>query len=110
MLKTPIGRVRLVGILEAISFLGLLGIGLPLKYMVGLPIVVQVLGPVHGLLFIGYCFAITEARLAAGWSLGRCAWLVFVALLPAGPLFIDGRLKREDAALQDTTTEDETSA
>lgn len=100
MLKTPIGRVRLVGILEAISFLGLLGIGLPLKYMVGMPIAVKVLGPVHGLLFIGYCFAVAEGRIAAGWSLGRTAWLIFIALLPAGPLVIDGQLKREDAALQ----------
>ena len=101
MFSTPIGRVRLIGILEAISFLGLVGIGLPLKYMLAMPIVVvvKVLGPVHGLLFIGYCYAVIDARSAAGWSAERCAKLVFIALLPAGPLFIDASLKREDAEL-----------
>ena len=100
MLSTPIGRVRLVGILEAISFLGLVGIGMPLKYMFAMPIAVKVLGPIHGLLFITYCFVIADTRGAAGWSAARCAKLIFIALLPAGPLFIDASLKREDAELQ----------
>ena len=70
------------------------------KYMIGMPVVVKVLGPVHGLLFIAYCFAVIDARAAAGWSAARSGSLILIALLPAGPLVIDGRLKREDQALQ----------
>jgi hypothetical protein len=32
-LSTPVGRVRLVGILEGISYLILLGVAMPLKYL-----------------------------------------------------------------------------
>ena len=37
MLKTPIGRLRAVALLEGLSFLVLLFIAMPLKYVAGMP-------------------------------------------------------------------------
>jgi len=37
MLRTPVGRLRALGMLEAVSFLILLGVAMPLKYLAGLP-------------------------------------------------------------------------
>ncbi len=35
--STPLARLRVVGILEGVSFLVLLGVAMPLKYLAGLP-------------------------------------------------------------------------
>lgn len=98
MLRTPIGRLRAVGLAEGVSFLLLLGIAMPLKYLAGMPLAVKVVGWVHGMLFLAFCIALAQARLDHGWSLGYAARLFAAALVPFGPFLVDGRLKREDAA------------
>ena len=58
MLESPVGRVRAVGMVEAVSFLVLLCVAMPLKYLSDMPElgkqVVFWVGLVHGLLFITY--------------------------------------------------------
>ena len=102
MTQTPIGRLRLVGILEGLSFIILLGIAMPLKYIWGQPLAVRVVGMVHGVLFIWFCGVLLVAKDTAGWDLKKAGRILFAALLPFGPFVIDGSLKREDEALQAT--------
>ena len=96
MLKTPVGRLRAVGMIEAISFLVLLGIAMPLKYFADLPEGVRIVGWVHGILFIGFLVALMLARDAMQWNLRWTALVLLAALLPFGPFVIDGRLRKED--------------
>ena len=95
--KSSVGRVRVVGMLEGISFLLLMGIAMPLKYLADMPEAVRYTGWGHGLLFIAYCLVIflawTEGKLSF-----RKALLAFVAsLLPFGPFIIDKRLELDEA-------------
>ena len=53
-------RLRLVGGLEGISYLLLLGVAMPLKYLAGMPAMVQVAGWIHGLLFTLFVAAVLE--------------------------------------------------
>jgi integral membrane protein len=96
MLKTSIGRLRAIGIVEGISFLLLLGIAMPLKYFAGMPKAVTVVGWIHGLLFITFCMALLQARLDAQWNGRRTVTILIAALLPFGPFVIDGGLRRDD--------------
>ena len=98
MLKTPVGRLRAVGMIEALSFLMLLGIAMPLKYFADLPEAVRIVGWVHGILFIGFFVVLMLARDAMGWNFRWTALVLLAALLPFGPFVIDGRLRKEDAA------------
>jgi integral membrane protein len=98
MLRTPVGRLRAVGIIEGVSFLVLLGIAMPLKYFADLPEAVRIVGWVHGILFIGFFIALILARDAMQWSLGWTGLVLVAALLPFGPFVIDGRLRKEDEA------------
>ena len=98
MLRTPVGRLRAIGIIEGVSFLVLLGIAMPLKYFADLPEAVRIVGWVHGLLFIGFFIALMLARDAMQWSLGWTGLVLVAALLPFGPFVIDGRLRKEDEA------------
>jgi integral membrane protein len=93
----PIPVMRAAGLAEAVSFLALLGVAMPLKYFAGLPSAVKVVGWVHGMLFVGFCVALVWAAVAARWPLGRAALLFGAALLPFGPFAVDRRMKRYDA-------------
>ena len=47
-------QLRVIAFLEGVSFLLLLGIAMPLKYMYGQPEMVRVVGMAHGILFVWY--------------------------------------------------------
>ncbi len=104
MTHSPIGRLRLVGILEGVSFLVLLGIAMPLKYLCGQPLAVRIVGLIHGLLFLWFCGVLLNAKDAAGWDLKKAGRVFVAALLPFGPFVIDRGLRREDEALRETTS------
>ncbi len=97
MWSHPIGRVRLLGMVEAMSFLLLLGVAMPLKYAADMPIAVTIVGMAHGLLFIGLCYATVLAMSELKWPWTRGAMVVGASLIPFGPFVIDGRLKREQS-------------
>ena len=102
MFKTSIGRLRIIALIEGISFIVLLGVAMPLKYFAGMPQAVTFAGWLHGMLFIAFCIALTQAHQEAQWSSWRSGTVLIAALLPFGPFVIDGRLRREDQAMQAT--------
>ena len=98
MLKTTIGRLRAIGLLEGISFLLLLGVAMPLKYAYGMPEAVRFAGSVHGLFFVVFCLALFHAFIECEWSVKRAAGIFCAAVMPFGPFIVDGGLKREQEA------------
>ncbi len=90
----PIHLVRHIGFAEAVSFLLLMGVAMPLKYLAGQPLAVKYVGWAHGVLFVGLGVAVLYAMFAARLSIGRAVLVMVAALLPFGPFVIDGRLKR----------------
>jgi len=98
--KTPIGFLRIVAFVEGCSYLLLLGVAMPLKYLAGFPLAVRIVGSIHGALFLLFCAALLRAMIAARWSM-LWAGIVFASsLVPFGTFAIDGRLRREDEALR----------
>ena len=96
MLRSPVGRLRMVGFVEGISFLVLLGIAMPLKHFAEMPEAVRIVAWVHGILFMGFLVALMLARDAMRWSFRWTGLVLLAALLPFGPFVIDGRLRKED--------------
>lgn len=95
-LATPQGRFRLVAWLESLSFLGLLGIAMPLKYLAHMPLAVRIVGSLHGLLFVLYVFAVVGAFNAGRWTGARALWALVASMLPFGPFVFEAKLRRED--------------
>ena len=98
MFETTVGRLRAVALVEGASFLILLGIAMPLKYLAGMPQAVTLAGWLHGLLFMAFCIALTQAHQECRWTLVRSGTVLLAALLPFGPFVIDACLRREDEA------------
>ena len=97
LLSTPLGRLRIVGIAEGLSFLALLGIAMPLKYMADMPMAVRIVGSVHGALFLLYAVVLLVAWLDRGWSVWRAAALFAASVVPLGPFVAERSLAREAA-------------
>ena len=95
LVQTSIARLRVAGFVEGVSFLILLGIAMPLKYLADMPVAVKIAGWTHGILFIVFCLALLRAKRFAGWSLREAGVLLLAALLPCGPFVVDARLKRQ---------------
>ena len=95
LLKTPIGRFRLIAILEGISFLVLLGIAMPLKYIFALPLAVRVVGSLHGLLFVLFMFALMQITILLKWSPLKVAAAFAASLIPFGTFVFDAKIKNE---------------
>ncbi len=105
-LKTPVGRVRAVGMLEGISFLLLMGIAMPLKYLAGMPQAVKMVGWAHGLLFILYVLTIFQAWAGGQLSFKKSLMAFVASLLPFGPFLIDKKLATEDSGQSSESSAD----
>ncbi len=95
-LKTPLDQFRLVAILEGISYLLLLGIGMPLKYITHIIIVIKIMGWMHGILFIAYILTLARVAFANKWSLIKVLVAFIASLLPFGTFILDKKLKQEE--------------
>jgi integral membrane protein len=95
VLKSSIGRLRVVGVVEGVSFLLLLGVAMPLKYMAGMPQMVSVVGMAHGLLWLLFVAAVLDVRMRRGWPVSRVAVALLSSVLPFGPFVLDPSLRRE---------------
>ncbi|MDH4477830.1 MAG: DUF3817 domain-containing protein [Verrucomicrobiaceae bacterium] len=84
--------LRFVGRLEALSFLILVGIAMPLKYVAGRPEFVKWTGWFHGILFVAYVALILAAWQRHRWPFIRPFLLGFASLIPFGPLLLEKRL------------------
>src|SRR5688572_3128840 len=100
-MMNPIPLLRVAALAEGVSFLALLLIAMPLKYVAGQPAAVKYVGWAHGVLFVALCVLLLWTRVAARWPIARAATVFVAALLPFGPFLLDRRMKdyaREFAA------------
>lgn len=95
MLSTPIGRLRIISLIEGISYLILLGIAMPLKYLAGQPEVVSVVGAVHGILTILFVLAVVQVMVAHRWSILRALGALVASIIPFGAFALDRWLRQQ---------------
>lgn len=103
-MKTPrltaLRALYAFGLAEGTSFLVLLLVGMPLKYLAQRPEVVRIFGPIHGGLFLIYVALVLLSALLSRWKWTRTLTGVISSVVPLGPFFFDASVKREIAALQ----------
>ena len=93
-MNSDISRLRLISILEGISYLLLLAVAMPLKYVYGYPLAVKMVGMAHGCLCVVLILAILKAQINYRWKT-RISLMVFIAsLLPFGAFWMDHKLKK----------------
>ena len=102
-MKKTYSWFRKIAFTEGISFLVLLLIAMPLKYMAAMPMAVTIVGGVHGLLFIAFMIMAWEVKreYKRDW-----AWLIksFIAsILPFGTFVMDHKQWKKEEAIAEGT-------
>jgi integral membrane protein len=97
-LSNTLGRLRLTGIIEGLSFIILLAVAMPLKYLAGKPEMVSIVGMAHGVLFVLYIFLTVVAKFQYPWSWKRVLVLWVASVVPFGTFYADYKLLRHERA------------
>jgi integral membrane protein len=93
-MRNPVHQLRHLALIEGVSFLLLLFIAMPLKYLADLPAAVTWVGWIHGVLFMLLCALLLYCTVMARWSWWRTLLILIAALVPFGPFAIDRRMKQ----------------
>lgn len=86
---------RWIAILEGISYLLLLGICMPLKYIWNIPEPTYPVGLAHGVLFVAYCSMVVYVAWKFKWSIKNTGLALFASLLPIAPFIVEKKLLRQ---------------
>lgn len=96
-MKTNLKKFRLIAFIEGISFLVLLFIAMPIKYIIGEPIVVKYVGMAHGGLFLLFLFLLFVTARELKWNFGFITMAFIASLIPFGTFYLEKKLKVIDS-------------
>lgn len=100
-----IRTLRVIGILEGVSYLVLLGIAMPLKYIYDIPLAVKYTGWAHGVLFMAYIPAVFIARKTMNWGFAWTVLALKASIFPFGTFILDKYIVKRQKELLSTVTE-----
>ena len=92
-MPTLLRYLRLTSLAEAVSYLALLVVAMPLKYAADMPLAVSVFGTLHGILFLALIWLLMRTCFETDWPQSRLWILGIAALLPVIPFLLDGRVR-----------------
>ena len=91
---------RMIALAEGISFLTLLFMAMPMKYFMGMPEVVRVVGSIHGLLFVLYVGLLAMLHVRQRWSFSFSLYALVASVIPFGTFMLDKQLRKKDVLIK----------
>lgn len=88
-MKKSLSALRLLALLEGVSFLVLLGIAMPLKYYFDQPDSVKIVGMAHGVLFVLYTINLLIVHIKFKWSIWVTFGAFIASFIPFGTFYAD---------------------
>lgn len=88
---------RVVALLEGISYILLLFIATPIKYLSGDPQYVKMLGMPHGILFIAYIALAIMLKNDFKWNTKELLIVLIASIIPFGTFYIDRKYLKAKA-------------
>lgn len=96
MRNDTFSRFRIISIIEGLSYLILVFIAMPLKYMFNYPMAVKIVGMSHGVLFILFFVALAMAMNRYKWKFLGFQLFVY-SLIPFGFILIEKIIMKSPA-------------
>ncbi|CDF79206.1 conserved hypothetical protein (DUF3817) [Formosa agariphila KMM 3901] len=90
-MNSVLKTLRIVGFLEGVSYILLLGIAVPVKYALEDPTYVKLLGMPHGLLFVAYVVLAILVGIELKWNAKTMALVLLASLVPFGTFIADSK-------------------
>src|SRR6187402_2132174 len=94
-MNSSVRTFGLIALFEGISYILLLGIAMPMKYALDMPLAVKLVGWAHGIMFMAYMVFLLVCWSKCKWSIRRVFWYFVASLLPFVPFWVEKDLKRE---------------
>jgi integral membrane protein len=94
-----IRQLRIAAILEGISYLLLLGLTMPLKYLLDMPEPNKLVGYAHGVLFIWYIALVLVVAYRYRWPLRETFIALAASLFPFATFYVESRMLRKEALI-----------
>lgn len=88
---------RIVAFLEGVSYILLLFIATPVKYLANDPTYVKMLGMPHGMLFIGYVILAFMIRPDYKWNSRQFSVVLIASIIPFGTFYVDKKYLKKAA-------------
>jgi integral membrane protein len=89
-ISTSVGLLRLIAFLEGVSFVVLLFVAMPVKYVLGNDTWVKTVGQAHGLLFVLLIVITLFVGYKKQWKLiGIPAKVMVSSIVPFGTFYVD---------------------
>lgn len=85
---------RIVSLLEGVSYLLLLFIATPIKYLQDNPEYVKMLGMPHGILFMLYVVLAFVLKKEMKWDTKNFAIILIASVIPFGTFYVDRKYLR----------------
>ena len=82
-------KFRWINKIEGYSFLILLFIAMPLKYLAGMPMANKIVGMSHGLLFMLFIYRLIEATTATPLTKKEASLFFIASLIPFGSFYTE---------------------
>ena len=82
---------RIIALLEGLSYILLLFVAVPVKYSLGDPLYVKLLGMPHGILFVAYFSFAFYFKQEQNWSMKTLAVVLLGSVLPFGTFYVDNK-------------------
>ena len=95
--------VSFIGYLEGFSFLLLMGVAMPMKYIGGDASMVSLVGSLHGGLFVAY-IGLLFLGVGKHWNFTALIHGFIAAVVPAGPFLFEGMLVSGEYDLETKST------
>jgi len=80
---------RFIAFLEGLSYLLLLFVATPVKYILGDPTYVKLLGMPHGVLFMAYIVFSVFMSFKQKWSIKVLLVVLLASIIPFGTFYVD---------------------
>ena len=87
---------RKIALAEGVSFLILLFVAMPMKYFMGMPEVVRVVGSIHGGLFLLYVGLLARIHFSQRWPFMFSLSALIASVVPFGTFMLDKHLRRKE--------------
>ncbi|MCW8894358.1 MAG: DUF3817 domain-containing protein [Sulfurimonas sp.] len=93
MVNENVKKFGVINTVEGYSYIILVFIAMPMKYMLDIPMAVKVVGMIHGILFILFCVLLVKAWQESKWSFKNSVIFFIASLIPFGTFFTKSKIK-----------------
>jgi integral membrane protein len=92
--RTALKRYRIMAYVVGIGLIVLVLIGVPLQYGAGIPQVAQVVGPIHGAMYIVYLVASVDLARRGQLATRQLAMIVLAGFVPLFAFVVERKITR----------------